>query len=147
MIVLICRAGWSCEEQWRKETSVGQGGLDQGLQVVFWGNGYVLVFVNLKQFWYPSWDLLLLNILRFSFFGAVNILKTQIVQKSTKVVFTKIYKLYSEAMMIISIMSLFLMETPFFCEIGEDDHSVAIKMPVGATITAHTDFLDKICAE
>ena len=68
-------------------------------------------------------------------------------KKSTKVVFTKIYKLYSEAMMIVSIMSLFLMETPFFCEIGEDEHSVAIKMAVGATITAHTDFLDKICAE
>ena len=54
MMVLICRAGWSCKEQWRKETSVGQGGLNQGLQVVFLGNGYVLVFVNLKQFWYPS---------------------------------------------------------------------------------------------
>ena len=68
-------------------------------------------------------------------------------KKSTKVVFTKIYKLYSEAMLIVSIMSLFLMETPFFGETCEDEHSVAIKMAVGATITAHTDFLDKICAE
>ena len=39
------------------------------------------------------------------------------------------------------------METPVFGEIGEDEHSVAIKVSVGATITAHTDFLDKISAE
>ena len=39
------------------------------------------------------------------------------------------------------------MESPIFGELGEDEHSVAIKMAVGATITAHTEFLDKISAE
>ena len=42
---------------------------------------------------------------------------------------------------------VWLMESPIFVELGEDEHSVAIKMAVGATITAHTEFLDKISAE
>ena len=44
-------------------------------------------------------------------------------------------------------LTILLIKSPIFGELGEDEHSVAIKMAVGATITAHTQFLDKISAE
>ena len=45
------------------------------------------------------------------------------------------------------LIMILLIESTIFGDFGEDDHSVAIKMAVGATITAHTEFLDKISAE